>query len=519
MRSISATEYSQVSWARRRRAPLLAEVDARRSARGRRAGRCPRSAPRAAGSRATSAGLGRTGRRFAYRPRPLRSPSRPCSGRGASGSVVSHFGPPTAPSSTASAARQASSTSSVSAVPWASIEAPPTRCSVSSNSPSASSSAARRGDDLGPDPVAGQQRRSARASRRPPRRDVEAHVVEAQRARASRSATASTNACAQSPRAGASRCGPRADARQVLARVRAAATRLSSSQHRPASKPARSEPAPRCPRARRSSRCTSMPRVLARSARRRSRPRRSPVSALGDVALAAALRLHRARPAAARRRGAGTGSSWSSDPVERRRWRTPRRPARRAPARRGRRRAARPGRRASRAPCSIIDGEASTPITRPRGSRSTSSAVTRPLPQPASSTVSSPRSGSRSSTSRRPLAPAGRRRGGRRRRPSRGVRRARPRRLTAPSSPGRARRRRRPRRSRSLSARWSVSPMSSSPCSRRCLTSSSISNSDHPAGEVDRLLVDVDPRLAGLRDRPAVAPRRGSPAAARSWCS
>ena len=42
---------------------------------------------------------------------PCAGPSRPCSGRGASGSVVSHFGPPTAPSSTASAARQRSSTS------------------------------------------------------------------------------------------------------------------------------------------------------------------------------------------------------------------------------------------------------------------------------------------------------------------------------------------------------------------------------------------------------------------------
>ena len=47
----------------------------------------------------------------------------------ASGSVVSHFGPPTAPSRTASAARQAASTSSVSAVPWASMLAPPNSCS------------------------------------------------------------------------------------------------------------------------------------------------------------------------------------------------------------------------------------------------------------------------------------------------------------------------------------------------------------------------------------------------------
>ena len=46
------------------------------------------------------------------------------------GSVVSHFGPPTAPSRTASEARQTSSTSSVSATPCASIEQPPIRLLV-----------------------------------------------------------------------------------------------------------------------------------------------------------------------------------------------------------------------------------------------------------------------------------------------------------------------------------------------------------------------------------------------------
>jgi hypothetical protein len=52
----------------------------------------------------------------------------------------------------------------------------------------------------------------------------------------------------------------------------------------------------------------------------------------------------------------------------------------------------------SRRACSIIDGDASTPITLPRGSRSISFRVTRPLPQPASMTVSSPLSGTRSSS-------------------------------------------------------------------------------------------------------------------------
>ncbi len=50
-----------------------------------------------------------------------------------------------------------------------------------------------------------------------------------------------------------------------------------------------------------------------------------------------------------------------------------------------------------RAP-SIIEGDPSTATTAPRGRRSASSSVTLPLPQPASMTRSSPRSGSLSST-------------------------------------------------------------------------------------------------------------------------
>src|ERR1700693_615898 len=61
---------------------------------------------RRSGEASYSAGSGLTGRRLAYRPSPLRSPSSPCSGRGLSGSVVSHFGPPTAASRTASAWRE-----------------------------------------------------------------------------------------------------------------------------------------------------------------------------------------------------------------------------------------------------------------------------------------------------------------------------------------------------------------------------------------------------------------------------
>jgi hypothetical protein len=63
--------------------------------------------------------------------------------------------------------------------------------------------------------------------------------------------------------------------------------------------------------------------------------------------------------------------------------------------------------RRSRA-ASIIDAEASTPMTRPCSRRAASASVTRPEPQPASSTVSSPRSGRRSRTSS-PISAIGRR--------------------------------------------------------------------------------------------------------------
>ena len=88
----------------------------RRSARARPAGRCPRCAPRAAGSRRRAPGSRAPGAGWRTARGPCAAPSRPCSGRGLAGSVVSHFGPPTAPSSTASARVQAASTSSVSAI-------------------------------------------------------------------------------------------------------------------------------------------------------------------------------------------------------------------------------------------------------------------------------------------------------------------------------------------------------------------------------------------------------------------
>ena len=76
-----------------------------------------------------SAGSTVTGRRFAQRPSEERSASSPCSGRTlARGS--SHFGPPTAPQSTASARSAASIVSGRIAMPWASMQAPPTSSSL-----------------------------------------------------------------------------------------------------------------------------------------------------------------------------------------------------------------------------------------------------------------------------------------------------------------------------------------------------------------------------------------------------
>ena len=64
------------------------------------------------------------GRRLANTCMPLRRASRPFSGRRA-GSTPSHFGPPTLPMSTASAALHLASVSSVSGKPKASMDAPP----------------------------------------------------------------------------------------------------------------------------------------------------------------------------------------------------------------------------------------------------------------------------------------------------------------------------------------------------------------------------------------------------------
>src|SRR5579884_163589 len=71
------------------------------------------------------------GRRLANRSISLRSRNRPASGRMSKG-TLSHFGPPTDPNSTASAALACASVTSVSGTPEASIAAPPTRPSLNS---------------------------------------------------------------------------------------------------------------------------------------------------------------------------------------------------------------------------------------------------------------------------------------------------------------------------------------------------------------------------------------------------
>ena len=152
--------------------------------------------------------------------------------------------------------------------------------------------------------------------------------------------------------------------------------------------PLRSSPLPR-----RSSRAARSRRGGRGMARGRRPPRRRPAGSR-------CCRRRRTGPPAPRRASAlaagcgrarrGRGSSG------RRRWRRRRPPARRAPARSGRRPcASSTGRRTERT-ASTIEGEPSTATTRPRGSRSISIPVTRPLPQPASSTTSSPLSSSRS---------------------------------------------------------------------------------------------------------------------------
>ena len=150
----------QVSLARDRRRAACRRSRCRRSARERPADRRPPGA-RAAAARRRTAGFGRTGRRLAYSPRPLRIPSKPCSGRGPSLGRV--------PLRSAHRAQEhrvglaaAASVSGGSAVPALSIAAPPISASLKRKHvppPLTDRRQARAslcGDDLRADPVTGQ---------------------------------------------------------------------------------------------------------------------------------------------------------------------------------------------------------------------------------------------------------------------------------------------------------------------------------------------------------------------------
>ena len=81
----------------------------------------------------SKAGASLTGRRLANRPSALRMPSSPCSGR-TFAVGLSHLGPPTAPSSTASLHWHKKTVSGGSGCPVASIAQPPRNSEPNTNS-------------------------------------------------------------------------------------------------------------------------------------------------------------------------------------------------------------------------------------------------------------------------------------------------------------------------------------------------------------------------------------------------
>src|SRR4051794_28273646 len=117
----------------------------------------PSMRSRLSGLASSRASKGLTGRRLANSPRPSRRPSSPCSGRGRCASVVSHFGPPTAPRRTASASRQPAKVSSGSGDPVASIAAPPIEYSENVKSPSALSTSTAEATTSRPIPSPGRR--------------------------------------------------------------------------------------------------------------------------------------------------------------------------------------------------------------------------------------------------------------------------------------------------------------------------------------------------------------------------
>src|SRR3954447_22352166 len=112
---------------------------------------------RLSGLASSSEANGLTGRRLAKSPSPSRMPSRPCSGRGFAGSVVSHRGPPTAPRRMASASRHPARVSSGRGEPVASMAAPPIRDSENVNPSSALRTSTAEATTSGPIPSPGRR--------------------------------------------------------------------------------------------------------------------------------------------------------------------------------------------------------------------------------------------------------------------------------------------------------------------------------------------------------------------------
>src|SRR3954468_14219684 len=117
----------------------------------------PSRISRLSGLASSSDANGLTGRRLAKSPSPSRMPSRPCSGRGFAGSVVSHCGPPTAPRRMASASRHPARVSSGRGEPVASMAAPPIRYSENVNPSSALRTSTAEATTSGPIPSPGRR--------------------------------------------------------------------------------------------------------------------------------------------------------------------------------------------------------------------------------------------------------------------------------------------------------------------------------------------------------------------------
>ena len=293
--------------------------------------------------------------------------------------------------------------------PCASIEAPPTAARRTRTRRARRAGAARRRRSR----ARSRRRAGARsavlatAGSRPPARDVQPDVVERQRPR-HRSSTASMNASCRSS-------GSRSEvlARPTVRRNARGSRGLDRLRARASSGPS-VEPGPL------EAGAVSLDRGEVPGCRACREVGREALVAIGDPTIASpsSARLpfppHWAdqRPPGAARRGAARTGGRGRGSSGRWRSRRPRRPARRARARRGRRRGARPRARATLA--RLLDHRAQSRRRRspgPSGRRSARASVTRPLPQPASSTVSSPSQRRAARGPRAPTPPGGRRPG------------------------------------------------------------------------------------------------------------